>query len=383
MREAIESGRYRTRLADEEKLALLQRLTEVEGLETFLRKTFLGQKQFSIEGVDVLVPMLDHALDLAADSGAHEAVLGMAHRGRLNVLAHIIGFPYEQILREFEGERLFEAVVSDPEGGTGDVKYHLGAEGTRKTTTGEITVTLGANPSHLEAVDPVVEGRTRAEQTDRSSREGIHDPSVALPILIHGDAAFPAQGIVAETLNLSYLGGYATGGTLHIITNNQVGFTTDPEEGRSTRYSSDLAKGFDAPIIHVNADDPQAAISAVRLALAYRRRFCNDVVIDLVGYRRHGHQEQDEPAYTQPLMAKRIASHPPVRDQFAAQLVSEGVVTQEDADQLAGRDADASPGGARGAEAVPSACRSRRKERSPVRDRPRSSPPSRAIDCAR
>jgi 2-oxoglutarate dehydrogenase E1 component len=335
LREAIESGRYRTRLANEEKLALLKRLTEVEGLETFLRKAFLGQKQFSIEGVDVLVPMLDQAIDLSAENGAHEAVLGMAHRGRLNVLAHIIGFPYEQILREFEGERLFEAVVSDPEGGTGDVKYHLGAAGTRTTTAGEITVTLAANPSHLEAVDPVVEGHTRAEQTDRSSREGLHDPSVAMPILIHGDAAFPAQGIVAETLNLSYLAGYATGGTLHIITNNQVGFTTGPDEGRSTRYSSDLAKGFDAPIIHVNADDPEAAISAVRLALAYRRRFCNDVVIDLVGYRRHGHNEQDEPAYTQPLMAKRIASHPPVRETFAEQLVTEGVITQEEADKLA------------------------------------------------
>ena len=334
LREAIESGRYRTRLSDEEKRALLTRLTEVEGLETYLRKAFLGQKQFSIEGLDVLVPMLDHAIDLGADSGAHEVVMGMAHRGRLNVLAHLIGFPYETILREFEGERTLDAVVSDPEGGTGDVKYHLGAEGTRSTKAGEITVTLAANPSHLEAVDPVVEGQTRAEQTDRSTREGLHDPSVALPILMHGDAAFPAQGVVAETLNLSYLSGYSTGGTLHIITNNQVGFTTGPEEGRSTRYASDLAKGFDAPIIHVNADDPEAAISAVRLALAYRRRFCNDVVIDLVGYRRHGHNEQDEPAYTQPLMAKRIAAHPAARAEFAAQLISEGVITEEEADAL-------------------------------------------------
>ena len=234
----------------------------------------------------------------------------MAHRGRLNVLAHVIGRPYETILREFEGERMLEAISSDSEGGTGDVKYHLGAQGKRVTPSGEINVTLAANPSHLEAVDPVVEGRTRADQTDRSTREGLHDPSVALAILIHGDAAFPAQGVVAETLNLSYLDGYATGGTLHLISNNQVGFTTEPEEGRSTRYSSDLAKGFDAPIIHVNADDPEAAISAVRLALAFRRRFCNDVVIDLVGYRRHGHNEQDEAAYTQPLMAARIVRPP-------------------------------------------------------------------------
>jgi 2-oxoglutarate dehydrogenase E1 component len=334
LREAIESGRYRTPLDNDEQRALLTRLTEVEGLETYLRKAFLGQKQFSIEGVDVLVPMLDESIHLAADAGAHEVVMGMAHRGRLNVLAHVVGRPYETILREFEGERTLEAVSTDSEGGTGDVKYHLGAQGRRSTPTGEINVTLAANPSHLEAVNPVVEGRTRADQTDRSTREGLHDPSVGLAVLIHGDAAFPAQGVVAETLNLSYLDGYATGGTLHLIANNQVGFTTEPEEGRSTRYSSDLAKGFDAPIIHVNADDPEAAIAAVRLALAFRRRFCNDVVIDLVGYRRHGHNEQDEPAYTQPLMAKRIAAHPPVRALFAQHLEQEGAVSQEEADLL-------------------------------------------------
>ena len=250
-----------------------------------------------------MVPMLDEAIALAAEAGAHEVVIGMAHRGRLSVLTHTIGQPYEAILREFEGERTIEAVVADPEGGSGDVKYHLGAEGVRKTPSGEITVTLCANPSHLEAVDPVVEGRTRAEQTDRSTRAGVHDPGVALPILIHGDASFAGQGVVAETLNIEGLAGYSTGGTLHLIANNQIGFTTDPAEGRSTRYSSDLAKGFDIPIIHVNADDPEAAISAIRLALAFRRRFGHDVVVDLVGYRRFGHNEQDEPAYTQPLMA--------------------------------------------------------------------------------
>ena len=334
LREAIESGRYREPLSNDEERALLTRLTEVEGLETYLRKAFLGQKQFSIEGLDVLVPMLDESIHLAADAGAHEVVLGMAHRGRLNVLAHVIGRPYETILREFEGERMLEAVSADSEGGTGDVKYHLGAQGRRSTKSGEINVTLAANPSHLEAVDPVVEGQTRADQTDRSTREGLHDPSVALAILIHGDAAFPAQGVVAETLNLSYLDGYATGGTLHLIANNQVGFTTEPEEGRSTRYSSDLAKGFDAPIIHVNADDPEAAISAVRFALAFRRRFCDDVVIDLVGYRRHGHNEQDEPAYTQPLMAARIARHPSVRTQFAESLAEREIVSREEADRL-------------------------------------------------
>src|SRR5881275_2366936 len=282
-----------------------------------------------------MIPMLDEAIDLAAEAGAHEVVIGMAHRGRLNVLAHVIGRPYETILREFEGERTLEAVTSDPEGGTGDVKYHLGAGGIRSTPAGDLTVTLAANPSHLEAVDPVVEGRTRAEQTDRSTREGRHDPRVALPVLIHGDAAFPAQGIVAETLNLAELEGYATGGTLHLIANNQIGFTTDPVDGRSTRYSSDLAKGFDFPIIHVNADDPEACVAAVRLGMAYRRRFQNDVVIDLVGYRRHGHNEQDEAAYTQPLMAARIAQQPTVREQYAAKLVAEGAISEADAETLA------------------------------------------------
>jgi 2-oxoglutarate dehydrogenase E1 component len=335
LRQAIESGRYRTPLSDDEKRLLLTRLSEVEGMERYLRRAFLGQKQFSIEGLDVMVPMLDEAIELGARAGAKEVVMGMAHRGRLNVLAHIVGRPYETILREFEGEKTLEAVRADPEGGSGDVKYHLGAEGSRTTSTGQITVTLAANPSHLEAVDPVVEGQARAEQTDRATREGIHDPTAALPILIHGDASFPGQGVVAETLNLSNLGGYTTGGTLHLIANNQVGFTTDPAEGRSTRYSSDLAKGFDVPIIHVNADDAEASIAAVRLALAFRKRFESDVVIDLVGYRRHGHNEQDEAAYTQPLMAAEIAEHATVREQFAARLVEEGVVTQEDADGLA------------------------------------------------
>jgi len=335
LREAIESGRYRSELSADEKKRLLARLSEVEGLEHYLRRVFLGQKQFSVEGLDTMIPMLDQAIELAAEGGAHEVVIGMAHRGRLNVLAHVIGRPYETILREFEGERTIEAVTSDPEGGTGDVKYHLGAEGSRSTPAGDLTVTLAANPSHLEAVDPVVEGRTRAEQTDRSTREGRHDPRVALPVLIHGDAAFPAQGIVAETLNLAELEGYSTGGTLHLIANNQVGFTTDPVEGRSTRYSSDLAKGFDFPIIHVNADDPEACIAAVRLGMAYRRRFQNDVVIDLVGYRRHGHNEQDEAAYTQPLMAARIGQQPTVREQYAAELVENGALSEAESEALA------------------------------------------------
>ncbi len=335
LRQAIESGRFRQPLAREQQLRLLRRLTQVEALEQYLRKSFLGQKQFSIEGIDVLIPMLDEAIELAAADGAHEVVIGMAHRGRLNALAHTIGRPYESILREFEGERTLHAVVADPEGGTGDVKYHLAAAGTRTTAAGEIEVTLAPNPSHLEAVDPVVEGRARAEQTDRSSGAGLHDPTVALPVLIHGDAAFPGQGVVAETLNLSNLAGYSTGGTLHLIANNQVGFTSDPAESRSTRYSSDLAKGFDIPIVHVNADDPEAAISAVRLALAYRAEFGHDVVVDVVGYRRFGHNEQDEPAYTQPLMVERIQSQPTVRERYAARLVEAGVVAQAEVDALA------------------------------------------------
>ena len=335
LREAIESGRYRGPLSAEEQRRLLERLTEVEGFEAYLRLRFLGQKQFSIEGLDMLVPMLDEAIEIAAADGAKQVVLGMAHRGRLNVLAHVVGRPYDSILREFEGERTIDAVTAYPEGGTGDVKYHLGMRTSRRTAAGEIGVTLMANPSHLEYVDPVAAGRTRAEQTDRTQRIAAHDPDRALCILIHGDAAFPGEGIVAETLNLADLPGYSIGGTLHVIANNQVGFTTDPEEGRSTYYSSDLAKGFDIPIFHVNADDPAAALTTIRLALAYRDRFHRDVVVDLVGYRRYGHNEQDEPAYTQPLMAERIAHHEPVLAQFARGLVEQGAVAPAELENIA------------------------------------------------
>ena len=335
LRTAIESGRYRTPLSEDEKRRLLRRLSEVEGMERYLRRAFLGQKQFSIEGLDVMVPMLDEALELAAADGAREVVVGMAHRGRLNVLAQLVGRPYDVILREFEGERVLEALGSDPEGGSGDVKYHLGAVGVRKTRSGDIRITLASNPSHLEYVDPVVEGETRACQTNHDTREWTHDPRSALAVLIHGDAAFPGQGVVAETLNLQALPGYSTGGTLHLIANNQIGFTTDPDEGRSTRYSSDLAKGFDVPIIHVNADDAEAAIAAIRLAMAFRERFRKDVVVDLVGYRRFGHNEGDEPAYTQPLMYKTIEEHPSVREQYAAFLVESGLVGQGEVDELA------------------------------------------------
>ena len=331
LRRAIESGRYRAPLAPEERKDLLRRLAQVEGFEQYLRRSFLGQKQFSLEGLDSLIPALDETIELAAASGAHEVVIGMAHRGRLNALVHTVGRSYESILREFEGERSADALVVDPEGGSGDVKYHLPASGTRMTKAGEVEVTIVPNPSHLEAVDPVVVGRARAEQTDRSEGAGFHDPSVALPVLIHGDASFAGQGVVAETLNLQNLDGYSTGGTLHLIANNQIGYTTDPEEGRSTRYSSDLAKGFDLPIFHVNADDPEAALTAVRLALAYRDEFGHDAVIDLVGYRRFGHNEQDDASYTQPLMAARIEQQPTVGERYAARLVEEGVLTADEA----------------------------------------------------
>ena len=341
LRQAIESGRFRTELPADERRALLNRLAQVEGFETFLRRAFIGQKQFSIEGLDVLVPMLDEAVELAAESGAHEVLIGIAHRGRLNVLTHVVGRSYTTILREFEGERSIDALIADPEGGTGDVKYHLAASESRMTAAGEIQVSVAANPSHLEAVDPVVEGLARAEQTDRSRGAGIHDPSVALAVLIHGDASFAGQGVVAETFNLHSLDGYSTGGTLHVIANNQVGFTTDPAEGRSTRYSSDLAKGFDVPIVHVNADDPEAAVSAIRLALAYREEFGHDVVVDLVGYRRFGHNEQDEAAYTQPLQTERIEQQIPVRESY-------GRATRGRRRRAAGRDGSHARAHARG-----------------------------------
>src|SRR5205807_2260146 len=254
-------------LGANEKRKLLSRLTAVETLERFLHKAYLGQKRFSIEGLDALVPILDQTVELAGASGARRVVLGMAHRGRLNVLAHIVGLPYETIFAEFEGGRHVEETLT-PEGGTGDVKYHHGADGVYQTAAGKpVNITLSPNPSHLEAVNPVVEGRARANQTSRRGKDAIHDWSVALPVLIHGDASFAAQGVVAETFNLARLKGYTTGGTIHLIANNQLGFTTDPREGRSTDYSSDLAKGFDVPIIHVNADDPETCLAAARLAM--------------------------------------------------------------------------------------------------------------------
>ncbi|HVR05660.1 MAG TPA: multifunctional oxoglutarate decarboxylase/oxoglutarate dehydrogenase thiamine pyrophosphate-binding subunit/dihydrolipoyllysine-residue succinyltransferase subunit, partial [Solirubrobacteraceae bacterium] len=335
LREKIESGAFRPPLTRDEQQTLLRRLIEVDALERFMHKAYLGQHQFSIEGLDMTVPMLDELITLSAAHGGREVVIGMAHRGRLNVLAHNLGRAYDTIFAEFEGASTLEAVTTIPQGGTGDVKYHHGTHGSYELPGGgSIEVNLESNPSHLEYVSAVVEGATRAAQTTRQGPHAHQDTDAAVPIAIHGDAAFPAQGVVAETLNLQGLDGYQVGGTVHLITNNQIGFTTDPDDARSTRWASDLAKGFDVPIIHVNADDVPACMSAVRLAFAFRREFGHDVLIDLIGYRRFGHNESDEPAYTQPEMYAKIKAHKRVSELWAERLISEDVVTREQVDQL-------------------------------------------------
>ncbi|HEY3232936.1 MAG TPA: 2-oxoglutarate dehydrogenase E1 component [Roseiflexaceae bacterium] len=358
IREAIESRHFFYGFDVERKRDLLERLTEVETFERYLHQTFVGQKRFSIEGCDMLVPMLDSVIRNAATAGTREIVIGMAHRGRLNILAHILGKPYAAILSEFHAANRDAGAAPSGKGSigwTGDVKYHLGARRAyRESGIEQMPLTLAPNPSHLEFVNPVVEGRARAAQEQRDHPGApTHDGHASLAILIHGDAAFPGQGVVAETLNLSQLNGYRTGGTIHIITNNQIGFTTDPGDARSTLYASDLAKGFEVPIVHVNADDPEACIAAARMAHGYRERFGKDFLIDLIGYRRWGHNEGDEPAFTQPLLYRTIAEHPTVRELWAQQLQREGIVTQADADamiaavterlQQARREAEANP----------------------------------------
>ncbi len=336
LREAIESGTYRRPLNAEEQRRVLERLTAVDAFERFMGRAYLGAKRFSIEGLDMTVPMLDEIIRLSGDHGAREVVVGMAHRGRVNVLAHNLGRSYESLFAEFEGANTLDAITTIPDGGTGDVKYHHGASGTYQLPGGEsLVVRLESNPSHLEFVAPVVVGATRAAQTNRQGSHASQDTNAAVPIVLHGDASFPGQGVVAETLNLQALDGYTVGGTIHIIQNNQVGFTTDPEDARSTTCASDLAKGFDVPIIHVNADDVEACIAAVRLAFAFRQEFGHDVVIDLVGYRRHGHNEGDEPAYTQPEMYALVKAHEPVRELFAKQLIAAGTLSEQEAKDVA------------------------------------------------
>lgn len=331
IRKSAETGWFFQDFDDTYKVELLERLTEVESFERFLHQVFPGQKRFSIEGNDMLVPMLDTIIHYAARADTHEVVLGMAHRGRLNVLAHILGKPYSAVLAEFQGPNNYNKGTYL--GWTGDVKYHLGARRAYlESGVFEMPLTLAPNPSHLESVNPVVDGRARAAQ-ERRDRPGapVSDPRASLPILIHGDASFPGQGVIAETLNLSRLKGYHVGGTIHIIINNQIGFTTDWHDSRSTLYASDLAKGFEIPILHVNADDPVACIAAARMAWAYREQFHKDFLIDLVGYRRWGHNEGDEPAFTQPLMYERITNHPTVRQLWAERLVEDGVITSDKA----------------------------------------------------
>jgi 2-oxoglutarate dehydrogenase E1 component len=330
-RHSIEEGRVIAPLTPDEKRWVLQRLTDVDGFERFLGLAFVNVKRFSIEGVDALVPMMDEAIARGAHAGARSVVIGMAHRGRLNVLTHILNKPYQGLFEEFLGHHGDTNSAS----GTGDVKYHLGNRSERHLDdVGTVELELAPNPSHLEFVNPVLEGVARAKQRVAGGALGERDESRVLPILVHGDAAFPGEGVVAETLNLSLLPGYRVGGTLHIIANNQVGFTTDPAQGRSTYYSSDLAKGFEIPVVHVNGDDAEACIQAVRLAIAYRHRFHKDFLIDVVGYRRHGHNEADQPSFTQPKLYDLIKAHPSPREVWGARLVREGVLTEDDVNAL-------------------------------------------------
>ena len=335
LRLAIEPYAFRDPFHPIDTVALLKRLTQVEAFEQFLHRVFPGKFRFSIEGLDMMVPMLDIMLYSAADIGVRQILLGMAHRGRLNILAHILGKPYAQILAEFKDPvHRVENTTADGTGWLGDVKYHRGTSTELKV--GELigmSICMPHNPSHLEAVNPVLLGMARAAGT-RADQSGPpqFDRTVALPILIHGDAAFTGQGVVAETLNFMRLNGYDTGGTIHIIANNQLGFTAEAEESRSTLYASDLAKGFDVPVVHVNADDPIACIEAARMASGYRSRFRKDFVIDLVGYRRHGHNEGDEPGYTQPLLYEKIHNHPTVRRQLADRLVEEQAIPAAEPD---------------------------------------------------
>ncbi len=336
LRQAVESSQFRPPTDPIDGRELLDRITQIETFERFLHRTFPGKTRFSIEGLDMMVPILDEIIHDAAEGGVQHVMIAMAHRGRLNVLAHILQKPYTQVLAEFKDPVLSKRLRVDL-GWMGDVKYHAGArvvahpDGLPK----QVVISMPPNPSHLEAVDPVLNGMARAAATT-ATQPGppIVDKDKVLAILIHGDAAFPGQGVVAETLNLSRLDGYDVGGIIHVIANNQLGFTTDPDDSFSTSYASGLARGFKIPITHANADDPVACIEAARLAIAYRHRFKLDYVIDLVGYRRYGHNEGDEPAFTQPQIYQIVAAHPTVREKYAASLVDQGEITREAADAM-------------------------------------------------
>jgi 2-oxoglutarate dehydrogenase E1 component len=322
----MESTRNRPQLDTPSRRRILEKLVEAEAFERFLHAKYIGHKRFSLEGCEATIPLLDRLLNDGAEGGVKEVVIGMAHRGRLNVLANTIGKPLAQIFSEFDGN-------PDPLAtqGSGDVKYHLGASGAHDAPTGHsVTVSVAPNPSHLEWVNPVVEGMVRAKQ----EAAGDHARARMIPLLLHGDAAFAGQGVVAETLNLAQLDGYTTGGTIHVVINNQIGFTTSPEDARSSTYCTDVAKMVHAPVFHVNGDEPEAVDHVAVVALEYRQKFKRDVVIDLVGYRRWGHNETDEPSYTQPIMYAKIKDHTPVAELYGEHLVRTGVVTREELDRL-------------------------------------------------
>ena len=335
LQQAAESGRFRppNKVIDEKRL--LDRLSQVEALEVFLSRIYPGKTRFSIEGLDMLIPMLDEIVGTAAQAKICVILIGMAHRGRLNVLAHVLQKPYEQILAEFKDPK-GRSSTWDEFGWTGDVKYHMGGYKSPRAGDGiDLVIHMPANPSHLELIDPIIQGISRAANSK------VNNPGppqlfedASLPVLIHGDASFVGQGIVAETLNLSQLSAYSTGGSLHIIANNQLGFTATGKESRSSLHASDLAKGFEIPVIHINADKPQACIEAVRTAFAYRQQFHKDFVVDLIGYRRYGHNEGDEPRFTQPLMYREIDAHPSIRKIWISQLEREGMVTLDESDKL-------------------------------------------------
>jgi 2-oxoglutarate dehydrogenase E1 component len=323
---AMEPRRNQPNFSRDQKIRILRRLHKAELFEHFLHTKYVGQKRFSLEGGETLIPALDAIIERCPGAGVDEIVLGMAHRGRLNVLASILRKSFAFIFEEFA-----ESFIPDSVAGDGDVKYHLGYEAVLDTTSGQkIEVRLAANPSHLEAVDPVVEGKARARQRLRGDTERRR----VLPLLIHGDAAFAGQGVVAEVLNYSQLPGYHTGGTLHVVINNQIGFTTSPAEARSSHYCTDIAKMIEAPIFHVNGDDPEAACYVAELALDFRQQFQRDVVIDLVCYRRHGHNESDEPAFTQPILYRKIAAHPPPSVALSTKLTGDRTITAAESDAI-------------------------------------------------
>jgi len=326
LQDEFQQGRLRHRFSAAEQRNILWQLTAAEGLERYLHTRYVGQKRFSLEGTDALIPLLDDLVQRAGEAGVEDVVIGMAHRGRLNVLVNLLGKSPAELFFEFEG--LYDTSRLK---GSGDVKYHKGFSADLRTSVGNVHTVLAFNPSHLEVVDPVVEGSVRARQERRGDERGER----VLPLLIHGDAAFAGQGVVMETLQLSQARGFFTGGTVHVIVNNQVGFTTSvASDARSTTYCSDVAKMVEAPIFHVNADDPEAVVFVTRLALKYRLRFRKDVVIDLVGYRRHGHNEADEPAATQPLMYRVIRQRPTARRLYADRLIAAGVLDEAEVESM-------------------------------------------------